>query len=134
MTSVKEHRDQVVVLLKDINEKIRNNIIFERQKLIGFAASEAATNMFAVFLHTNNLITPGHNVNHRFFSSEKRAKKKYEFEFEEKELILDLLVKQEFYREQLCYGKLKNILIVQDAITTFFKLKQKIETLLGDEF
>ena len=71
MTSLEEHKKIVRELFEDINEKIRAELLLDRQKIVGFAASEASCNLFAIFLHKNNLITPGFNVNHRFFSSEK---------------------------------------------------------------
>ncbi len=69
MTSIEEHKRALNELESDINEKIRLNIISKRQKIIGFAASEASTNCFAILLHKKNLITVGFNVNHKWFSS-----------------------------------------------------------------
>jgi len=76
MTSIEEHKRIHEELEEDINEKVTRNIITKRQKIIGFAASEASTNLFAILLHKLNLITAGFNVNHRFFASIERAKEK----------------------------------------------------------
>lgn len=46
MTSIEEHREAVKELVDDINEKIRVGLLVKRQKLVGFAASEASTNLF----------------------------------------------------------------------------------------
>ena len=133
MTTLEEHKKIVRELLDDINEKIRSNLLVERQKIIGFATSEAATNVFAVLLHKNNLISPGFNVNHSLFVSTKRAEEKFNFDFVKKKQILDLLVKQEDLRNKLCYGREKGKVLVESAIKNLFKLKETIENILGEK-
>jgi len=133
MTSIDEHKKILKSLIEDINEKIRSDLIVERQKIIGFTASEASAHLFAIFLHKNNLIDPGFNVNHKFFSSEKRAEEKFSFDFTSKEKIISLLVSQENYRDKLCYGKDKTKGIVNSAISNLFELKQIIKELTGEE-
>ncbi|MDO8740927.1 MAG: hypothetical protein Q7J54_05145 [Candidatus Woesearchaeota archaeon] len=103
MTTEEEHETIQDELEEDLNEKISRGIIGKRQKLIGFSTSEASANLFARLLHKLNLISPGFNVNHRFFASVERAKEKFGFEFQNKAKILELLVKQEKYRDMLCY-------------------------------
>lgn len=71
MTTIEEHKKIVKEFLDDINEKIRANLLVERQKIIGFTASETATNLFALLLHKKNLVEAGFNVNHRYFASER---------------------------------------------------------------
>lgn len=44
MTGIDEHRKAVAELEGDIVEKMRLHVVSERQKIIGFAASEASTN------------------------------------------------------------------------------------------
>ena len=133
MTTVEEHESIVNELIDDINEKIRANLVISRQKIIGFSTSEASTNLFAILLHKKSLISPGFNVNHRFFASIKRAHDTFDFEFSNKTKILDLLVKQEQYRDKLCYGKDKTREVVDAAINNLFMLKDLIDSLLGDE-
>src|SRR3989338_10451963 len=101
MTTITEHTTAANELLEDINEKIRAGLLVKRQKLVGFAASEASTNLFAIFLHKKELISSGFNVNHRFFGSLKRANEIFKEQFENKELILNLLVNQESFRDKL---------------------------------
>jgi len=93
MTTIEEHKKIVNECIDDINEKIKAGLLVDRQKIVGFAASEAASNLFAIFLHHKSLVEPGFNVNHRYFSSEKIAKNKFNFEFPEKEEIISLLIK-----------------------------------------
>ncbi|MDP2925074.1 MAG: hypothetical protein Q8N99_01755 [Nanoarchaeota archaeon] len=127
MTTIEEHTEIIKECMDDINEKIKSNLVYERQKIIGFASSESATNLFAVFLHSKNLIEPSFSVNHRFFFSIKIAEKKFDIDFSNKDKILDLLVKQEDFRNKLCYGKRKNIETVNSAIKNLFELKNLLE-------
>lgn len=127
MTTIEEHREIAKEFLEDINEKIRANLLMERQKIIGFAASESATNLFAVFLHSKNLIEPSFSINHRFFASLRIAERKFDFDFPKKEEILKLLVKQEDFRNKICYGKSKNLEIVENAIKNLFEIKRIID-------
>ena len=105
MTTIDEHKKIVQEFVEDINEKIKAGLLTERQKIIGFSTSEAATNLFAIFLHSKSLIEPSFNLNHRFFASKRIAEKKFDFEIPNKQQLLDLLIKQESYRNQLCYGR-----------------------------
>lgn len=134
MTTVEEHKKIFQVFLEDINEKIRANIVIERQKIIGFSASEAAVNLFALLLHKKNIVEPGFNVNHRYFASEKIAKNKFNFDIPEKKKIINLLIDQESYRNKLCYGKEKEANIVNSAIKNLFKTKDLIESILGEKY
>lgn len=133
MTSVEEHKKSIQELVKDIHEKIRGNLLVERQKLIGFSASEASCDLLALLLHKKNIISPGFNVNHRFFRSEKSAHERLDFDFPEKEKFLKLLVRQEYFREQLCYGRAKEKSTVEEAIRNMFFLKELVENILKEE-
>ncbi len=133
MSSVEEHKTAVKELLEDISEKIRAGLLLRRQKIIGFAASEASTNLFALFLHKKELISPGFNVNHKFFASPKRAKDTFQEVFEKKDSLLELLIQQELFRDKLCYGKSKDEKTVQEAVKNVFELKKLVEELLGEQ-
>jgi len=126
MTSQEEHRRTIKELEEDIKEKIRDKKLFERQKIVGFDVSEAATNLFELYLHKKNLITEGFNTNHRFFSSMKRAEEKFSFNFPEKSKILEHLVMIEELTTKLCYGRSKKIEDVEKAVKMFFELKEAI--------
>lgn len=132
MTTIDEHNEIVKEYIDEINEKIRLNQLLDRQKIIGFSASEAATNLFAIYLHSKNLIEPAFSVNHRFFASEKIAGKKFEFDFPDKNKIIGLLVNQEDYRYKLCYGKKKDIELVNSAIKNLFEIKKLIDKSLEE--
>jgi len=127
MTTIEEHKKIVKEFLDDINEKIKANLLVERQKIIRFAASEAAVNLLAVFLHEKNLIEPGLNINHRHFASLKMAENAFNIDFPSKNKIINLLVNQESYRNKLCYGKEKEADIVKSTVKNLFELKSLIE-------
>ena len=128
MTTIEEHKKIVKEFLDDINEKIKADLLVERQKIIGFAASEASVNLLAVFLHKKNLIEPGLNINHRHFSSLKMAENVFNIDFPSKNKIINLLVNQESYRNKLCYGKEKEAYVVNSAVKNLFELKNLIES------
>jgi len=132
MVLVGEHIKNAKELLKDIDEKVRSDLIAERQKLIGFAASEISCDLFAVLLHKKNLVTPGFNVNHRFFASEKSAREHFMYDFPRKRELLPLLIEQENYRNILCYGKSKERKTVEDAIKNLQKIKSIVESETGE--
>jgi hypothetical protein len=127
MTTIEEHKKILKEFLDDINEKISANLLFERQKILGFSLSEASVNLFAIYLHHLKLIEPGFGINHRHFRSEKIAKSYYPFEFKYKDKVFDLMIKQEDYRNKLCYGKDKELKIVSSAIKNLFELKEIID-------
>ena len=133
MTTMEEHRKIINEFLDDINEKIKANLLVERQKIIGFSASEASVNLFAIFLHKRNLIEPGFNVNHRHFGSLRMAENVFNFNFSNKDKILNLLVSQESYRNRLCYGKEKDASIVNSTIKNLFELKNLIDSELEEK-
>lgn len=133
MTTIEEHKTIIREMEDDIKEKIRANLLLQHQKIIGFSASEGATNCFAFFLHKNNLIPPGFNVNHLWFASERKAEEKFHFDFPGKKEILPLLVRQEDLRQKLCYGREKDFSLVNLAVDNFFTLKKLIERESGEE-
>ena len=133
MTTEEEHQAIQDELEEDINEKTNRGILGKRQKLIGFAASESSANLFARLLHKLNLISPGFNVNHRFFASIEQAKIRFGFDFPKKGEILALLANQENYRDKLCYGKSKDESVVKAAVENYFMLKELIESQLNGD-
>jgi len=133
MTTIEEHKKIVEEFLDDINEKIKANLLVERQKIVGFAASEASVNLFTLFLHKKKLIEPSFNVNHRYFASLRIAENKFNFDFPGKSKIISLLISQENYRNKLCYGKEKSAEIVNSAVKNLFEFKNLIETELEEK-
>ncbi len=132
MTSLEEHKNNFEQFMEDINEKIRAGLLVERQKIVGFAASEASTNLVEYLLHKKNLIPSGFKVNHTYFASEKRAEQYLDFDFPNKKEILSLMIKQDEFRTILCYGKEKKEEIIMDAVANINTLKKLIEDILGE--
>lgn len=110
MTSMEEHKKAVKELEDDMQEKIRMHL-----------------------LHKKNLISSGFNVNHKWFASLERAKEKFPFDFPHKNKILGLLVREEQFRDRLCYGKSKSPDEAENAIKTFFELKKVIKGETGED-
>ena len=127
MPSIEEHEKTVKELLEDIEEKIRLGLVAKRQKIIGFSVSEASANLFAIFLHKNSLIEPGFNVNHSFFASQKIAEQMFPSDFKNKKEILSNLVRIEELRNRLCYGREKEAIEANEAISALFELKEILE-------
>ena len=75
-------------------------------------------------MHSKNLIEPSFSINHRFFASLRIAERKFNFNFPKKEELLKLLVKQEDFRNKICYGKKKDLEIVNNAIKNLFEIKK----------
>jgi|SRR3989338_385108 len=124
MLSIEEHEKTIKELFDDIEEKIRLGLVEKRQKIIGFAVSEASANLFAIFLHKKKLIEPCFNINHSSFVSQKRAEDTFSYDFRRRKEILNLLIRIEELRNRLCYGREKE---AQEAISLLFKFKNILE-------
>lgn len=133
MTSLEVHMKSAKEMLDDIDEKVRSGLAVERQKLVGFAASETACDLLAILLHRKNLISPGFNVNHRFFASDRMAKERFGFEFPAKDRLLPLMVKQEEYRGLLCYGRERGEKLVMEAIGNVNKIREIVDKEAGED-
>ncbi|MBD3252482.1 hypothetical protein GF386_02010 [Candidatus Pacearchaeota archaeon] len=127
MTSAEEHKRNFEQFMADINEKIRANLLVERQKIVAFDASEASTNILEYFLHKKNIIPSGFRVNHNYFVSEKRAERYLDFDFPKKKELIMLMVNQEELRNLLCYGKEKEEEKVKEAIVNLNKITKIIK-------
>ncbi len=78
------------------------------------------------------MVEPGFSVNHRYFASERIAENKFKGDIPKKEEIIKLLVTQEAYRNRRCYGKEKDANVVSSAIKNLFKIKELIDSVLGE--
>ncbi len=132
MPAAEEHIKSARRLLRDVEDKVKADTIVEMQKLIGFACSEAACDMFALMLHRKHHIAPGFNVNHRFFASQRIAGKRFGFDFPHKNTLLDLLVRQENFRILLCYGRERDRQVVEDCIRNVYQIKALAEEIITE--
>ena len=119
---IEDHKRNINESLEVLKESIQKGLK-ERQRNIGFNVSVAATEMLEVFLHENNLISPGALLKHDWFSSVRKANEKLNFDFQNKEYIIDILNKIEQKRNILCYGKPQREEEISDVLEKFNKLK-----------
>lgn len=133
MTLIEVHKENAKNLIEDVEEKLRAEIAVKRQKLIGFACSEASCELLAILLHKKKIIDPGFNINHRFFASAKIAERTFGFDFPSKSNLISLLVRQDEYRNLLCYGKPKERSIVNKCTKNLFEIKKIIEKEIGEK-
>lgn len=127
-----EHITAIKEFEEDIKEKVNKGIIEKRQRIIEFSLTECAKNYFELYLHKKKLVDKGIDINHRWFSSKKIAYQKFPFEFPHKRELLSKMVNLEKKRNLLCYGKRKPRKDVEEAIKTFYELKNLIEKEIGE--
>ena len=121
LESYKEHKETIF----DWALKVKG--IKNSQRVIGTHASRAMVDLLAVHLLKRNLISPGLQLNHRWFKSEKILEKLPEFE--NKKEICEDMIKLELLCEDLTYGSPKTEEKIKEAIFLF----NKIELRLKDE-
>ena len=121
---IEDHLRNLKESVEVIEESIEKGLV-ERQRNIGFNVSLAATDMLEIFLHKNSLIDPGFAVKHDWFASKRKVEEKLNFEFEEKEEIINLICGIEEKRNTLCYGKPQKEETIRDIIEKFNKLREK---------
>ena len=95
------------------------------QRVIGTHSSRAMVDLLAVYLLKRNLISPGLQLNHRWFKSEKILEKLPEFE-NKKEICKDM-IKLELLCEDLTYGSPKPEEKIKEAIVLFNKIEQRLK-------
>jgi len=121
-----DHLRNIKESLEVIEESIQKGIQ-ERQRNIGFNTSVAAAEMLEVYLHKKDLINLGLAIKHEWFSSIKNAKERLNFDFENKEKIIELLNKIELKRNILCYGKIQPIEDTEEILEYFNEIKSLFE-------
>lgn len=97
------------------------------QRIIGVHASRAIVDLLAVYLLKRNLISPGLQLNHRWFKSKNILEKLPEFD--NKKEICEDMIKLELLCEDLTYGSPKPEEKIKETITLF----NKIESILKNE-
>ena len=121
-----DHLRNIKESLEVIEESIQKGIQ-ERQRNIGFNTSVAAAEMLEVYLHKKDLINLDLAIKHEWFSSIKNAKERLNFDFENKEKIIELLNKIELKRNILCYGKIQPIEDTKEILEYFNEIKSLFE-------
>src|SRR3989338_1824871 len=101
----------------------------DKQITIGFYSSLIAVNLLELYMHEINIIKIDNMLKHEWFKSKNKIKEKLDFEFEEKEKILELMFKIEEKRNILCYGKRQRLEILNNILEHTYELKDLIESL-----
>jgi hypothetical protein len=120
--NIPKHYERLNESIEVIDECISKDII-KRQRTIGFSCSVASSDMLEIFLHKKELIDSGFMLKHEWFKSKNKINEKLYFNFENKDEILNLMMKIEEKRNSLCYGAPKEENEVKDVIMNFNKLK-----------
>lgn len=120
--NISKHYERLNESLEVIDECISRDIV-KRQRTIGFSCSVASSDMLELFLHKKELIDPGFMLKHEWFKSKNKIKEKIHFNFDNKDEILNLMMKIEEKRNSLCYGAPKEEKEIKDVIINFNKLK-----------
>ncbi len=124
---IEDHLRNINESLELIKEGVQKGIQ-NRQRSIGFNTSVAGVEMFEVFLHKENLLHPSLILKHNWFGSKKIANKKLDFDFPDKNKIINLLYKIEEKRNILCYGKQRSVEEIKMALNYFNELKSLFES------
>lgn len=119
--------------LRNINESLRIiqyaviDGIDNNQRNIGFNCSVASVEMLEVYLHKKELINPGGIIKHDWFASIRKANEKIPYSFENKDKIINLLIKIEEKRNTLCYGKPQPVSEIEHVLNLFYEVKSIFE-------
>lgn len=114
-----EHRETIF----DWGLKIKG--IKNSQRVIGTHASRAMVDLLAVYLLKRNLISTGLQLNHRWFKSRNILDRLPDFE--NKNEILEDMIRLELLCEDLTYGSPKPEEKIKEAILLFNKIESKLK-------
>jgi len=114
--------------LEIVKESVEKGVL-KRQRNIGFNVSVGSVDLLESFLHKEQIINPGTILKHNWFSSARHANEKLDFDFPEKEKIINLIVEIEEKRNLLCYGKPQAEETIEEIINKFYKLINIFESL-----
>jgi hypothetical protein len=110
-----------------IDECIERGILAERQRTLGFHCSAASIDLLELLLHKHNLISPGAQLKHDWFSSRKKVSEKLPFDFPHKKAIVPIIMSIESKRNLLCYGKPQPEKEIENIVIEFRKLLEMVK-------
>lgn len=125
--NIEVHQKNLKESIDIVEECIQKGILSKRQRTIGFHCSVAAIDMLEIFLHENNLIQPGMQIKHDWFTSKKRVEERLPFDFPKKGRITSLIIDIEEARNLLCYGKPQPEKTIMNVISKFNELRKELE-------
>lgn len=101
--------------------------MYPTRATIGFHTALAATEVLELFLYSKNLFSLSARLNHRWLKSVKKINDKLSFNFPRKDEIVKLIYRIEKNRDELCYGKRVDEVIIKEQIEMLYKLKRIFE-------
>lgn len=123
---IEDHLRNINESIDTINYAVQKGIE-NKQRTMGFNCSVASVEMLEIYLHKLELINPGLIIKHEWFSSIRRANESLNFDFPEKEKIINLLCKIEEKRNILCYGKKQHVSEIEHVLNLFYEIKSLFE-------
>ena len=129
---IDSHLENLRESVQEIERAVREGIE-KKQRTIGFHTSSGAADMLEIILHKHNLVDPGFMVKHEWFNSINKLKEKINFDFPNKEKILELMIKIENVRNSLCYGKRRTEEELAPVIEDFHELTKLFKEDTGYE-
>jgi hypothetical protein len=123
---IEDHLRNINESIEEINYAVQKGIE-NKQRTIGFNCSVASVEMLEVYLHKLELINPRTIMKHEWFSSIRRANESLNFDFPNKEKIMNLLSKIEEKRNILCYRKKQPVSVIESVLNFFNEIKSLFE-------
>ena len=105
LISYQEHKETIF----DWALKIKG--LKNAQRIVGIHAPRAIIDLLVIYLLKRDLISPGTQINHRWFKSSKVSERLPEFDNKKK--IIEKLVELELLCEDLTYGAPKSIIKIK---------------------
>lgn len=100
------------------------------QRTVGLNASRAIVELLSVYLHRNNLVDEGFQLNHRWFKSGKISEKLPDFKNKDK--IVQKMIYLESSSETLAYGSPKPSEKIKEIIELFNEVEKLILVMLDE--
>ena len=119
LESYKEHKETIF----DWAIKVKG--LKNSQRIIGLHASRAIIDLLSAYLLKKGLIDSGTQINHRWFKSDKVNDKLPNFDNKEK--IIEQIIKLELACEDLTYGSPKPEEKIKEAILLFNKIEEQLK-------
>lgn len=130
---IEEHEKAYEEHIRNINRAIEEGIE-ENQRNVGYNISQAAVELFSIYLHKLSLIQDsGDQFDHRVFKNNELINKKIPPVFAEREKIIKLMREIELERNVICYGKRKPKDRIERMIKSFNELRKIINSALKEQ-
>lgn len=102
--------------------------IQQSQRIIGDNASRAIVELLSAYLHKRKIVEDGFQLNHAWFKSDKVAARLPDFSA--KQEIIVKMIALEKACENLSYGTEKPLEKIEETVTLFKELEERIQEML----